>query len=505
MQLFPALRIVLAGWYLIAVGLVVGGATGALASALTTPVFSSQTRLFISVAGTPDPSASDLAQGSTAAQQKIRSYLDLITSPIVLEPAIAEAGDAPSTAGALASRVSASSPTGSTIVSISVEDDDPAKAADLSEAVARSFTTVVTTTLERPTAEGGATVSITEIAAAQIPQEPVTPRTGVNVLLGAVLGTLAGAAAVYLLAALSTRFRSMDDLASAFSEPVVGDIQFDGNSSKRPLIVLDDVASPRAESYRSLRTNVQFLGARGTSGRTIAVTSSRQSEGKTTTAANLAITLAESGMRVVVVDGDLRRPNLANTLGLEGAVGLSDLLVGRVELADVLQPWGRMSLDVLPAGTIPPNPSELIGSEAMTQLVNELSLSYDVVVVDTPPLLAVTDAALVSSAVSSTLLVVAAKQTRRSDVQRALAALDRVGTSAAGLILTKSRRKRSSEGYYYDESSKPDEPSGRAEAELTAPPRADRQRRRTTGPTGVVLRAPSARRALTHRTTYVQP
>jgi succinoglycan biosynthesis transport protein ExoP len=144
-------------------------------------------------------------------------------------------------------------------------------------------------------------------------------------------------------------------------------------------------------------------------------------------------------------------PNVAAVMNVEGAVGLTDLLVGRVELEDVLQDWGLDGLSVLPAGTIPPNPSELIGSEAMARVLAELAADHDVVLVDTPPVLAVTDSALVSTLVSTTLLVTAANQTKRSDVRLAIEALARVGQQVDGVVLTKTKHKASRSAYYRSE------------------------------------------------------
>src|SRR5690606_36194033 len=194
---------------------------------------------------------------------------------------------------------------------------------------------------------------------------------------------------------LDTRVRSERDVELITDTAVIGGIVFDPKAATRPLIVQDDPRSPRAESFRTLRTNLQFLEV-GQEGRTFVVTSSVQGEGKSTTTANLAIALADSGARVLLVDTDLRRPKIASYMGLEGSVGLTDLIIGRATPADVIQPWGRGRLSVLPAGTIPPNPSELLGSAAMGRLIESLRKDFDVILFDAPPLLPVTDAAILS-------------------------------------------------------------------------------------------------------------
>jgi capsular exopolysaccharide synthesis family protein len=196
-----------------------------------------------------------------------------------------------------------------------------------------------------------------------------------------------------------------------------------------------DPRSPRAESFRTLRTNLQFLNTEGTS-RSFVVTSSVPSEGKSTTAANLAIALADAGGRVLVVDADLRRPKLAEYMGLEGAVGLTDVLIGRAELLDVIQPWGKGSLYVLPAGKIPPNPSELLGSPTMVNLIALFEKEFDYVLFDAPPLLPVTDAAILGKSVGGALVVVSAGHTHKNQLKGAVAALQNVDARIAGFIVT---------------------------------------------------------------------
>src|SRR5690625_3976052 len=141
-----------------------------------------------------------------------------------------------------------------------------------------------------------------------------------------------------------------------------------------------------------LRTNLQFSGSGGPE--TYLVSSAVPGDGKTHVVANLAIVLAESGARVTLVDADMRNPRVADVMGIEGSAGLSDVLIDRVSLNDVLQPWGMHDLSVLPAGQIPPNPSELIGSQVMRNLIRELEETADYVLIDTPPVLPVTDAAV---------------------------------------------------------------------------------------------------------------
>jgi capsular exopolysaccharide synthesis family protein len=179
---------------------------------------------------------------------------------------------------------------------------------------------------------------------------------------------------------------------------------------------------------------LQFVDIEGA--RSFVVTSSIEREGKSTTATNLAITMADAGMRVLLIDADLPRPKVAQYLDVEGAVGLTDVLIGRATLGDTVQRWGRAQLHVLPAGMVPPNPSELLGSKAMQRLIETVEKEFDAVIIDAPPLLPVTDAAILAKRVGGVILVVAAGYARKQQVGGALAALQNVDVRPSGIVLT---------------------------------------------------------------------
>jgi non-specific protein-tyrosine kinase len=176
-------------------------------------------------------------------------------------------------------------------------------------------------------------------------------------------------------------------------------------------------------------------------------------EGKSTTACNLAITLAKAGWHVVLVEADLRRPRIARYLGIEGSAGLTSVLIGKAAIADVLQPWGDEPLSVLPSGPIPPNPSELLSSENMKHTISELTDLGDIVLVDAPGLLPVTDAAVLARICDGTLLVTRYGKTRREQVAQAVKRLDAVDARLLGCVLNFAPRKGgedySGHGYGY--------------------------------------------------------
>ncbi|WP_309484144.1 CpsD/CapB family tyrosine-protein kinase [Pseudarthrobacter sp. NS4] len=237
-----------------------------------------------------------------------------------------------------------------------------------------------------------------------------------------------------LRALLDSRVRGEADLRRVSDAPVLGGVSFDSDAAKKPLLTQTAPQSPRAESFRQLRTNLQFARVSHTS-KAILMTSSLPGEGKSTTATNLAIALAQAGQKVALVDADLRRPMIADYLGLERNAGLTTALIGRAEVDDLLQPWGTDQLYVLTAGQIPPNPSELLGSEAMQSLIARLEARFDAVIIDAPPLLPVTDAAVLAQQVGGVVLVVGAEKVRLTDLQKSLAALDMVEADVMGVVL----------------------------------------------------------------------
>lgn len=434
MELRDIVRALRKGWILIVLCALAGVSTAAAYSITTTPRYEASASLFVSVRTSGESTTGELVQGSTFAQQKVQSYAVVATSPRVLDPVIEDLG-LDVTAAQLANQVSTSSPRDTTVIEIAVNDPDPVLAANISNAVASSFIDVIVNQLEAPSGGQPSLVTIEPIRPAVVPEHPYAPNTRLNLLLGFLIGLVAGIGAAVLRQVLDTRIHGPQDVAGVTSAPILGGIGFDPDAKKRPLIVHADPRSARAESFRALRTNLQFVHL-DSGPRVFVVTSSVPGEGKTTTTANLSIALAETGARVAVIDGDLRRPAIADYMGLEGAVGLTDVLIGRADLTDVLQKWGRNELYVLPAGRIPPNPSELLGSSAMANLLAELGKTFNFVLVDAPPLLPVTDAAVLSKFTTGAIVIVAAGRTKRNELAAALRSFEHIESKVLGAVLT---------------------------------------------------------------------
>jgi capsular exopolysaccharide synthesis family protein len=433
-KLHDHLLLLRSAWWIV-LATTLAGVTVATAITVTAPrVFQSSTELFVSVSGATTATAQDVAQGSTAAQHKAKGYAEVATSSRVLDPVIRELG-LDCTAAELARAMTVTTGTTSVTLTISVRDTDAGRASTTADAVAASLRRFATTKLD-PAPDGQPSlVGIEVLEPATDAGSPVSPRPLENLGLGVALGGLLGYGAVYLRRLLDTKVRGRRSIDETVDCPVLGTILHDASASTRPLTVRVEPRGAKAEAYRALRTSIQFVGT-GRPAHVIGVSSAMPGEGKTTTSANLAVAFAETGARVALVDADLRRPRIAAVMGLEGAVGLSDVLVGRADLDDVAQPWGGLPLDVVPAGRIPPNSSELLGSTSMDALLDHLRGRYDYVVLDAPPLLPVTDAAVLSRLTDGTLVVAATARTRKTQLADAVGTLHQIGSRVLGVVLT---------------------------------------------------------------------
>ena len=413
--------------------LVIGLSIGAV-TAITTPTrYSASTELFIS-AQTSSATPAELNLARTYAQQAASSYVAIISSSLVLQPVIDDLA-LDTTADALASQISASAATSSTAITLTVTDANPGQAARIANAVGDSFTTVVAEHLERPIDTRPSIVRIDTLEAAQVPVTPAAPNIPLIVTLGALLGLAAGVGAAALRAVLDNRIRSIEDVERAVTIPILGGIALDPHAREHPLAIAADPRDRRSEAFRALRTNVTFLAVGGDPAAFV-ITSAGPGEGKSTTAANLAIAFAETGSRVALLDADLRLPRVAEYFAIEGGIGLTEVLIGRVAASDAMQRWGRGALFVLPSGMIPPNPAELLGSAAMTNLIAELKQAFDIIIIDAPPVGLVTDAAVLSRQADGAILVAAAGKTHTPRLTDAVSSIESVGAKALGVVVT---------------------------------------------------------------------
>jgi capsular exopolysaccharide synthesis family protein len=430
MELTDYIRILRKNWIIIVLATLLGVGVAAGYSLTRTPLYEAQSTVFVSTQA--GGTVAEMQQGQSFTQSRVTTYSNLVTTPIVMNPVIAKL-DLGLSANALAGAVTASSPVNTTLITVSVENPDPLLAADIANALAASLTSAVEA-IETPNGSDDSPVRLTRVKDAIPALAPSSPNVTLNLVLGGLIGLALGIGIAVLRAVLDTRIRTPQDLTPVTDAPLIGAIAFDPKAKDRPLIVHADPLSPRAESFRALRTNLQFLDMGGRN--SFVVTSSIPSEGKSTTTINLAIALADAGKRVALLDADLRKPKVAEYLGVEGGAGLTDVLIGRANVGDVMHPWGDRTLYVLPAGKIPPNPSELLGSSQMSALLELLERDFDVVLCDAPPLLPVTDAAILAKATSGALVIVSAGRTNRHQLSGAIDSLLTVGAKVAGIVLS---------------------------------------------------------------------
>ena len=457
-----------------------------------------------------------------ASQQLSATYASVATTRPILDTVTRQLGLNVS-ADQLARRVQAAASSGSSLLTISAQDGDPSRAAAIANAVADQLIATSSTiqggmadlqasvdaelqaTLEQidaaqaeverlgaiasPSAgdvarlqvlqaqlatlrstyaslllvsNGGAgRVSVVEPAVA--PSSPVAPNPLLNTLVAAVLGLVLAAGMVFVAEYVDDTVKDsggVQDVANLGTLGTIPRMQGDaGRSEAYRLVGLLYPHSLASEGYRTLRTNIEFASV-DRSIHTLVVTSSTPGEGKTVTAANLAVVFAQAGRRVLLVDTDLRRAGIHSLFGLQNSRGVTTLLRGEEASVDELAcPTEQDNLRVLTAGPLPPNPAELLGSQRMHSIVEQLKASAELVIFDSPPLQAVSDAAILGSFLDGTLLVIRAGRTRRSVVRQGRDALARAGATVLGAVLNRVSTGSHYVDYYrgYSEAREPHE------------------------------------------------
>lgn len=429
-------------WAIVVIATLLGGAAAWGLSQLATPVFTAKASLYFSL--NYGNTASDLNQGSTYTQSQMLSFAQLAVSPLVLTPAIDAAG-LDETPKQLADALSVSTPQNTVVLEVAATDQNAERASTIANAVAESLSSSVETIAPKGV-DGKTTVTARIIEPATTPIAPSSPNTRLNVAAGVLFGLIVGILILVLRELFDTRVRSTAAVLSMTQIPILGSIERE--KGRRPgLVMVNGQHETAAESYRQLRANLAYVAIESDS-LSIVVTSSRPGEGKSMIASNLAVALSESDRRVLLIDADLRRPAVAGYLGLEGAVGLTSVLVGRTRVDDVIQPTIPGGPDVLPAGAIPPNPSELLSSRAMSDLVTELKSRYDVILIDTAPMLAVADAAILARLVDGALVIADRTKVHRPQLAQTLDSLGKSGVSVLGIVLNRVIPSKDRQSYY---------------------------------------------------------
>jgi capsular exopolysaccharide synthesis family protein len=450
MDIRDYLRVLRAGSALLILGVLLGGGVAVGISALLPKEYTATSQLFVSTTASSD--IAQAVQGNQYTEQKVASYATLLTSKELATSVIDDLG-LDLRPQDLSGQIEAEVVKDTTVINVSVTDRSPQQARDIVDSIDSEFRSMVRR-LESDPGEASSPVRVSVVATPEVPQAPSSPLLVPNVALGVVVGlVLAGALAV-MRDRLDTTVKDDTVAATTAGVPVIGHLPEHSDLAGRHAIEARS-NSPAAEAVRQIRTNLAFLDVDDPP-RSILVTSSVPGEGKTTLAVNLAVALAESGNSVALIEGDLRRPKVTRYLGLVDGPGVTSVLTRGAALGDVLQDAGG-GLNVLAAGPIPPNPSELLSSGAMATLVQQLVGKHDIVVIDAPPVLPVADAAAMAGLVDGVLLCARWGVVTSAQLERTTAVFDRLGAHLLGLVLTVVPSKASSVvyGYGYEQERRP--------------------------------------------------
>ncbi len=437
MELSDYVRVLRSYWVGVLTLLILGIAVAGGWSLLQPKVYTADASGYVAAQGATDLGTSMV--GDQLAQSKVKSYLDIGTWRSVAEFAITEL-KLTTTPDALVKQVSVSNPTNTVIIQVSASAATPEAARDLAEAWIRG----IIKQIDQIEGSAGQTAPVTVIPgdSALLPTAPSSPNWKLNLALGALIGLLLGVGYAIVRDRMDQHVRSAEQTERVTGVAVVGTLPLEPELVKHPEVLADEDARSQgrlvaiAESFRGLRTNLQYMSVDNPP-RAIVVTSPLPGDGKSFTAANLAMTIAAADRPVVLIDGDLRRPMIAKLFNLPNDAGLSDVLAGRARVEDVLQPASpTYPLSVLAAGPVPPNPSEILGSERMRQLIAHLS-ERALVIIDSPPVLPVTDSAVLSTRADGALLVVNTGKTTFDQLDAALNLMDKAKARTLGIVLNR--------------------------------------------------------------------
>jgi polysaccharide biosynthesis transport protein len=403
-----------------------------------TPVaYRATAQVFVTTTDVKD--SSGLFASNEFAQSRVQTYISVVTSPSIVDPVRSALGLSLS-ARQLTQAIAVDAPLNKTLINIHVRDGSGVRAARIANAITDQFISVIKQieTEKAGTATQSATpvLKLTVIHPATAPASPVAPQKKLLLLLGLFAGLFLGLFFVIIREWLNNRLRSPLDVQAISTLPLLGVIPADRRARSQPNAFQVGTGGPRTEAFRLLRTNLQFVDIDDPP-KVMAVTSPLGREGKTTVALNLAASLAEVGFRVGLIEANLREPVLARWLDLDGEIGLTSLLMENVDAGEAAQHvYG--GLWVVTSGQLPPNPTELLASKRMRDVISTLAGQFDYLILDGSSLLPVADGAEIVSLAAATVLVVGAEQTTQENFRSAVNAISQVGATIAGVVVNRS-------------------------------------------------------------------
>jgi succinoglycan biosynthesis transport protein ExoP len=468
-------------WLILICPIVAAGLAGVV-SLLIPPVYEAHVSVYVRLAQpltTTDPAGVALTSDAV-----LRTYASLVTERALLASVSSELGlnIRPED---LAKQITATPVANTTKLDIAVQSTNPELASQLANRLVADLISEVKTIEQQetqlPNARSGDNLVV--LSPAVVPDKPIFPNIPLNVAIGFAAGLLIALGLAFLLDYLDQSIKSDEDLTERLGLIPIAHIAFVAPAKgRRSELVALDSQSPAAESYKALRTNLLF-SALDEKLKTLVITSSGPGEGKSRTAANLAVVLAHAGHKTVLIDADFRRPSLHKIFGRIRNVGLSNLTVHEIDQNEAVSAVEEVpNLWLITSGPIPPNPSELLSSGRMKELIAQLGREFTYVIMDTPPVNAVTDAAILASAADGTLLVVEHAKTTFPALAHAKQLLDRVGAHTVGTVINKLRASGSPYSYLYEYGSygsAPEDgakqlPNNKSESEPTTATRGER-------------------------------
>lgn len=437
-QFLGALRM---RWLFSTVTFLVGAGLTVAVVLLMTPQYGSSVKLFVS---TPTGGSAEYA-ASFIVTQRVASYAELATDPSVLQRVIDELS-LDTSVDDLEGQVTATVITGTQTIELDVTAETPELAQSIAQAEAEEVVALVEQ-LERPSVRDEEPAIAARIAAeASISDRQVSPNVPLNVGIGLLLSLFVAIVGALLRDLLDRTVKSRQDAESVSGHSVLVTLPYDPQVKKSPLAT--ELGGSLAEAFRVLRTNLQFANL-DAQRQAILVSSALPDEGKTLVATNLALTMAQSGRSVLLIDADMRNPNVAELLGLENSVGVVTVLVGRTSIEDATQPHSS-GISFIGTGPTPPNPAEVLDTQAMRDFIGRVRKEYDAVIIDAPPMLPVADASILLTEVDGALLLVRHGSTTREQLRLAVGRIETVGGRLFGMILNRTpRRIGDADGYGY--------------------------------------------------------
>ena len=392
--------------------------------------------------------------------QLINTYNVIIKSPAILDEVIKEMGLS-MTSQELNDKITVSSEQDSQVVNISVRDENAETAAHIANTIASVFQDKITSIMNVDN------VSILSKAEVSEHPSPVSPKPLLNIAIAFAAGLAGSIGLAFLLEHLDNTIKSDEQLESLLDIPALGTVSTiavsnlkkrgvdilalrknRGSRMRRNVIAMTEPKSLNSEQYRTIRTNIEFASV-DRQMKSVMITSACPGEGKSTTAANLAVVFAQQGKKVLLIDADLRKPTVHTAFFLENTVGLTSVLLKKSSMEQAVQASNEKHLDVLTSGPIPPNPAELLSSKWMKELAYEACAAYDMVIFDTPPILAVADAQILGNVADGSVLVISSGKTEKEQAAKAKEALETCKSKLLGAIMNgKKLSKHSEYGYY---------------------------------------------------------